>query len=136
MARSGRLRPTDLVLREGRQLWQPAKTAKDIEDGAPSPSTSPAMMPPVGGAIGRPSMAMVSEAIGGELDRPVPAARGVNVGQLLFGVFLCGGGILLTAICHRAAAAIGCGSYIVFTGPIVYGLLKIFSSFGKQIPEA
>jgi hypothetical protein len=135
MARSGRLGPTDLVLREGRQLWQPAKTAKDIEDGAPSPSPSPAMMPPVGGAIGRPSMATVSGGVGGELDRPVPA-RGVNVGQLLFGILLCGGGILLTAICHRAAAAIGCGSFIVFTGPIVYGLLKIFGSFGKQIPEA
>jgi GYF domain 2 len=128
LAKSGKLRPTDLVLREGSQTWQPANTAKNIED-------QPAItMPAAANPPSRPSFAAMTEAEP-DSDESIPAGPGLNLGRMLFGVLLCGGGIIGTMANYDAAVAKGGGHYIMYTGPVIWGLVLLFQSFGGAANE-
>jgi hypothetical protein len=141
LARSGRLRPQDPVLREGSVNWQAAQTAKDVEDGPrppppPSNATRPPPPPPVGlvNVMGRPGMTNAIEVGEDFAEGNAGGRRGVNGGRLLFGMLLCGGGILGTMAGH--SAAIASGRYVIFTGPIIYGLIMIFQAVSGSGREA
>src|SRR5258708_6881961 len=83
LAKSGRLRPNDPVLREGSETWQAAQTAKDLDDGIP-----PALMPVpmTASTLGRPRTA---SAIDADEDFANGAgSSGFNLGRMLFGLLL------------------------------------------------
>jgi hypothetical protein len=132
LAQSGRLRANDLVLRDGRQHWQPARTARDVEEFAHT-TTSPQAATPVAGPPnaeqpGTPDAWFADP----NLDKhsfslaPRPA---VNSGRLLTGLLLCGGGIAATVLGYNAAVTAGGGRYVIFTGPIIWGLVLMVQSF-------
>ena len=126
LAQCGRLRANDRVLREGGQTWQPAHTARDVGDGIP-----PLEALPVATLHGRPSLSTAIHIVDDAGDG-VGGGEGVNVGRMLFGLLLCGGGILGTLAGYNAAVTRGGGKYLIFTGPIVYGLSLILRSFGDS----
>ena len=137
MAQAGRLRANDMVLREGRETWQPASTARDVED-APSPK-APATMTPAAALAAMSASAPTSmpPALNADHDfdeDAIGAASGtaVNAGRLLGGLLLCGGGIVGTIFGYNAAVERGGGRYVIFTGPIIWGLVLIGRSFGRQ----
>lgn len=124
LAKAGKVRPTDLVLREGSQTWQPASTAKDV-DNQPSSSAQPVApraMPQFN----------ASNVIPDDSEESNPVGGGVNIKRMLFGAALCGGGVILSVLGHDAAVARGGGHYTVYTGAIIWGIILFFRSFGSS----
>jgi hypothetical protein len=80
---------------------------------------------------GRPSLATAID-IDDDIANEATGNDGVNVGKMLFGILLSGGGILGTLAGYNAAVARGGGKYLIFTGPIIYGLILIFRSLGAS----
>jgi hypothetical protein len=139
LAQRGQLRANDLVLREGRQNWQPARTARDVDDeqvalptisapAAPLTAVASAPPPPPPARPSVPAAPFADHDLG---ERSFSARRGlaVNAGRLLGGILLCGGGIVGTILGHNAAVAHGGGRYVIFTGPIIWGFVLIVQSF-------
>jgi hypothetical protein len=119
LAKSGRLRASDMVRREGRENWQPANTAKDVEGvSAPRP-TLPALMP------AQPNFIHESASD----DAALTAGAGISAGRMFLGLLMCGGGICLSVLGYNAAVAKGGGTYFVYTGAIIWGFVIFVQSF-------
>jgi hypothetical protein len=144
LGRSGKLKPKDPVLRVGSQTWQLAESARDDDDeleaaamqqAAPGGASATAVMPPAAPPpmiqnVSWPSMGTAIDAEDDAEDAAVD--RAVNRGRLVWGLLLSGGGLLGTIAGYNAAVARGGGRYIIFTGPIIWGLSLILRSFGRS----
>ena len=132
LAKSGRLQPDDPVLREGCRTWQPARTARETEEASPSQAAS---APPVASPSTLPPLMALSSPAEGE-GAFISNRCGVRPGRMLLGACLFVGGIISTWAGHSAAASQGGGTYIIFTGPIIYGLYFFLNSFGTHTSRA
>lgn len=139
MARSGRLRASDLVMREGSDRWQPANTATEADIGPPivGPGTPASFIPAPhqGFAPGFMPGAVPDERLnamaGGD-----GGLGGISPGKVLFGAFLCVGGGIATFVSYSAAAQSPTGGrYYIFTGPIIWGLITMVRGFSGQRRE-
>jgi hypothetical protein len=141
LAQKGRLRANDLVLRDGRQNWQPASTARDVEELVATPPTIPPPPfaalaapppPPPSAPPARPSTpdAWFNDPALDEHSFSLQPRAAVNSGRLLAGLLLCGGGIVGTILGYNAAVSAGGGRYVIFTGPIIWGFVLMVQSFG------
>jgi hypothetical protein len=121
MARTGMLRGHDLVWREGSPNWQPASTAQNDDSSLSMPSDASAAAPSPVTPISAPRQ-LLDEVEGAP--RPVrrSAAR-----HLIAGTLWLSGGILLTVISYQAAASSPHGgTYRIFTGAIIVGIIQFF----------
>ena len=117
MSRTGKLRGHDLVWREGSPNWQPAHTARD--DGLP-PTVTGGTASPANPTGARPQLLDDVE----EAPRPV---RRSATRHLIAGTLWLSGGIILTVVSYQAAASSPHGgTYRIFTGAIIVGIIQFF----------
>ena len=130
MARSGRLRASDLVMREGGDRWQPAQSATETDLGVPFAAVAGqgTSMPPAayhGFAPG-----FMTGSVPDERLHSSSGGGGVSSGKILFGGFLCVGGAIATFVSYSAAAQSPTGGrYFIFTGPMIWGLITLVRGF-------
>lgn len=121
MARSGKLRGHDLVWQEGSPNWQPASTAQNGDSASTmtTGATAAAPGPPT-------SMSAPRELLDEVEGAPRPGRRSAT-GHLIAGTLWLSGGILLTVVSYMAAASSPHGgTYRIFTGAIIVGIIQFF----------
>ena len=123
LAKSGKLRPTDMVLRDGSTKWQPAQQARDADE---TPSQSGATVAPAPVAAMRPPPVPRQEA---EFDMNSLSPAGFRPMRLLFGLGLIVAATIATVCGYNDAVARGGGKYTIYTGAFFWGLVLIGTSF-------
>jgi hypothetical protein len=119
MARTGKLRGSDLVWREGSPNWQPASTAQNGDSPAPMTSDASAVAP-------SPALSAHRQLVDEVEGAPRPVRRSATR-HLIAGTLWLSGGILLTVISYQAAASSPHGgTYRIFTGAIIVGIIQFF----------
>ena len=125
LAKSGKLRPTDMVLREGSTKWQPAQQARDVDE---IPAQSGQAVAPAAVVMRSPPLPRQEE----EFDMQGLARVGFRPVRLLFGLGLIVAGIVATVASYDAAVSRGGGKYTIFTGAVFWGLVLTVTSFGGK----
>jgi hypothetical protein len=127
LARRGRLRADDPVLREGTKLWKPAASAR-ADEPAPTDLNStnaPPPSPPLpAGALAAPAAAatIVEDLVDGDPPRQPSSNRGMQ--RMMIGTAFFLGGIFLTYLSYEASQAFFGGKFIVFRGMIIFGIIQ------------
>lgn len=120
LARTGKLRGSDRVMRLGESEWQLAcaarhMTEEDVVDASPADAVTQ-----------RPRFTDAFPAEDGE-GRPTKPLELRSGARMLGGALLCAAGIGLTAMGYSAAAARpGGGRYFIFYGAIIAGAFRFF----------
>ena len=127
LARTGKLKPGDMVLREGSDNWHPARSAREVE-GASGQTGSGTTV--AAARVVRPQT--ISE-VQEELDMAGIAPGGLRPVRMFFGLALMAIGIIASMASYDSAVSQGGGKYLIYVGPMVWGLVLVLSSFGGKM---
>ena len=128
LARRGKLKPTDMVLREGSSNWQPARAAREAQESSADSGTAPAAAP---AAVARTPYATAPVEEG--LDMAGLAPRGLRPVRMFIGLAMIGGGIVASMASFDAALRRGGGEYLIFVGPMIWGVILVLTSLGVRM---
>ena len=128
MARSGKIRADDLVLREGTSQWMPASQAQGDAMPQSAPPVASVIAAPLASAATQPAIYpgrtyQAPITIDDADFSPQPGMSRATQ-HMIRGTLWLVGGIAATALTYFIASASGGGSFRIFYGAIVVGIIQ------------